>query len=74
MAGEKQLSDGDVDGTILGQSAADKLGFYGKAPVAQPAAAAQSAITTGATLVAAVALLIEVQSALATLGLIKGAA
>lgn len=25
----RQLSDGDVDGSVLGQSSTDKLGFYG---------------------------------------------
>lgn len=33
----KQLSDGHPDGTKLGQSASDKVGFWGKAPVDQPA-------------------------------------
>lgn len=42
MATIKQLSDGGPDGTQLGQSAADKVGFYGTAPVVQPAATAQS--------------------------------
>ncbi len=33
----RQLSDGNEDGTILGQSTADKVGFYGTTPVDQPA-------------------------------------
>jgi hypothetical protein len=33
----KQLSDGNPDGTVLGQDASDKVGVYGKAPVAQRA-------------------------------------
>lgn len=33
------------DGFIVGQSATDKVGFYGTTPVVQPAAAAQAAIT-----------------------------
>lgn len=33
----RQLSDGNDEGTILGQSATDKVGFYGKAPIAQGA-------------------------------------
>lgn len=39
----RQLSDAS-DGTILGQSASDKVGFYGVTPVVQA-----SAITSGAT-------------------------
>ncbi len=30
-----QLSDGNLDGTILGQSAADKISLYGATPVVQ---------------------------------------
>lgn len=33
----KQLSDGGTDGTTVGQSAADKVGFHGVAPIAQAA-------------------------------------
>lgn len=40
----KQLSDGNSDGTQLGQSSTDKVGFYGKTPIARG-----SAITTLAT-------------------------
>lgn len=32
----KQLSDGNSDGTALGQSATDKIGFYGATPVDKP--------------------------------------
>lgn len=70
----KELSDGGPDGARLGQSQTDKIGFYGATPVVTPASAGQSAITAGATLVGAVALLIEVRAALVTLGLIKGGA
>ena len=42
----KQLSDGDLDGTVLGQSVTDKIAFYGKTTIVQPAATAQSAIAT----------------------------
>ena len=35
---QQQLSDGGPDGTVLGQSASKKLGFYGLAtPIVQPA-------------------------------------
>lgn len=40
----KQLSDGGPQGTQLGQSSADLVGFYGKTPVAQ-----QSLVTALAT-------------------------
>lgn len=33
------------DGYIVGQSASDYVGFYGKTPIVQPTAAAQAAIT-----------------------------
>ena len=35
MAIGKQLSDGNSDGTSLGQSATDKVSLYGVTPVAQ---------------------------------------
>lgn len=34
----KQFSDANPDGVCIGQSATDKVGFYGAAPVARPAA------------------------------------
>jgi len=36
MAGEKNLTDKRPAGALLGQSASDLVGFWGKAPVAQP--------------------------------------
>lgn len=42
----KQLSDAGTDGTKLGQSAADLIGFYGVAPVAQVAMSAYAAVAT----------------------------
>jgi hypothetical protein len=32
------IDAGDDDGTCFGQSATDKIGFYGKTPIVQPAA------------------------------------
>lgn len=40
-----QLSDGNPDGTKLGQSITDLIAFYGVTPIAQKAAAAQAAVT-----------------------------
>lgn len=65
MATIKQLSDGGPDGTKIGQSAADPIGFYGVTAAAQPAATAQSAIattaltalTSGETLLGAISML-----------------
>jgi len=45
MAIAKQVSDGSPDGASFGQSATDKISFYGVPPVVQPTAAAQTAIT-----------------------------
>jgi UDP-N-acetyl-D-mannosaminuronic acid transferase (WecB/TagA/CpsF family) len=42
----RQLSDGDTDGTTLGQSATDLIGFYGGTPVAQRSGADQTAVST----------------------------
>lgn len=43
----RQISDGAADGNCLGQSATDKVSFFGATPVVQPTAAAQAAITDG---------------------------
>lgn len=45
---EKQLSDGAAEGTVLGQSTSDKVGFWGATPVDQPAATNQFAVTSAA--------------------------
>jgi hypothetical protein len=45
MSNYVQLSNAG-DGTILGQSASDKIGFYGATPVVQPATIATGADTT----------------------------
>lgn len=42
----KELSDGGADGSRLGQSVSDLVGFWGATPVDQPAATAQSALAT----------------------------
>lgn len=62
----RQLSDGNTEGTILGQDASDKVGFFGKAPVVRPATVVGDA-TDGATAAAQVN---EVVAALKALGLI----
>jgi hypothetical protein len=44
MAVLNQLSDGDSEGTTLGQSSTSKIAFYGATPIVRPAAAAQAAV------------------------------
>lgn len=80
----RELSDARADGQTLGQSASDKVGFYGATPVVQPASTSQSAVaattTTTATTTALQAdldalrtLTLALRTALVDLGLIKGA-
>jgi hypothetical protein len=50
MAIVKQLSDGNPDGVVLGQSASDLIAFHGSAPCDQAAvvtAVSTSVLTTG---------------------------
>lgn len=73
MADYNQLSDGRPDGTQLGQNASDKIGLYGKAPVAQRAFSSAVHVSSnlatssafGATQLAAVN---EIQATLVALG------
>jgi hypothetical protein len=65
MATIKHLSDKGPDGTLLGQSATDLVGFYGKTPIVQPAAIADA--TDATTVIAKCNLVI---TALENLGLI----
>jgi hypothetical protein len=45
----KQLSDGNPSGTLLGQSATDKIGFYGlTTPIVRPATVADATDATTA--------------------------
>lgn len=53
-----QLSDNGPDGTVLGQSPTDKIGFYGAVP------AQQQVLATGATTA-------QIVAALAALGLTR---
>lgn len=43
----KYLSDGGADGTVVGQSATDKIGFYGKTPIARATVTMTTSDTTG---------------------------
>ena len=85
----KQLSDGNPDGTVLGQSATDLISFYNAAPVAQRSGAAEAAVattgsaastgtvygyTTAAQADGIVTLVNEMRATLVALGLMKGSA
>lgn len=45
MAIGRQTSDNNPDGSSFGQSATDKISFYGATPIVQPSGATQAAIT-----------------------------
>ena len=45
----RQLSSGDVDGTVLGQSSSDLIGFYGATPVARRAGSTLQAALTNSS-------------------------
>lgn len=68
----KHLSDNNPDGTLLGQSATDKVAFFGATPIVQPTSSDQAAITAGATTTACNTLVIALRKALVDLGIIKG--
>lgn len=80
MAVGKQLSDGNADGIGIGQSASDKLAFYGLATaISQRAGAAQATSLVGTASSADVttdvkAAIIEIMNTLAALSLWKGSA
>ncbi len=45
----RQLSDGNSQGTVLGQSTTDLIGFYNATPLAKASLAASSVINTAAS-------------------------
>jgi hypothetical protein len=61
----KQLSDGNPDGTILGQSTTDLISFFGGTPVDQPVLVTNTSGTLGNTNAAVNAII----TALVSLGL-----
>jgi hypothetical protein len=74
-----QLSDGNPEGTYLGQSASDLIAFYGTTPVSQRAssilAASVVSVSSNITIAASLtAWIVEVTNTLRALGLHKGAA
>jgi len=80
----KQLSDGNPDGTVLGQSPADLISFYNGTPVQQRSGPAQAAVETAAPTnatpfgfsqtqaAAIITLLNEIRATLVSVGLMKG--
>lgn len=84
MAEYNYLSDGRPDGAMLGNSADDKVGFYGVTPAIQPTNANQAALTlttatgsgfgfsTSAAFNAAIAQLENIRASLVTVGILKG--
>lgn len=63
----RQLSNGGSDGTVLGQSSTDLIGFYGKAPpVAKPTVTgskgANAALTSLMTALVALGLVTDTTS------------
>lgn len=73
MAEYNHLSDGRPDGTMVGNAAADKVGFYGTTPVVQRATATTHTTTNVVTSASygtlQVAQMQEVMNTLAGLGL-----
>lgn len=69
---KKQLSDGGAEGTVLGQSSTDKIGFYGAStPVAKQTCTLAAALTAGTTTPADIAAAVdEIHAALSALGII----
>lgn len=68
----KELSDGGPDGTRLGQSSSDKVGFFGlTTPVARRTCTLAAALTAGTTTPADIAAAVdELHAALAAYGII----
>ena len=79
MPPEYQVYDGNIDGVQIGASPTAKVGFYGKTPVVQRAAAVQEASVVSAASYISVtsnlaAFAQEVAETLTGIGLWKGSA
>jgi len=75
----KRLGNIASDGMVMGDSATDLIGFYGKAPSAQRSGAAQATSLVGTASSTAVntdmkAAVIEIMNTLTAAGLWKGSA
>lgn len=73
MASYEYVGDGRPDGTVIGQDATEKIGFYGATPVVQRATATTHTTTNVVTSASygtlQVAQMQEVMNTLAALGL-----
>lgn len=65
----KQLSDGNPDGTVLGQSTADLIGFYGK--TARVPITFVTSISAAQTTAVVKARINQIRAGLINLGLMK---
>ena len=79
MAEYEYVGDGRPDGTVVGRTSAELLGFYGTTPIVQRSGAAQATSLVGTASSTAIttdvkAAIIEVMNTLATIGLWKGSA
>lgn len=76
-SGYKQLSDQNSEGTQMGASITDKIGFYGAVPIVQRSGSAQATSNVGTASSTALdtgtkAALIEVMNTLIALGIWHG--
>lgn len=60
------LGNGNPDGTVLGKSATEKIGFFGKTPADQPA----PAVAVGTDIATVILEIADLRAALVELGLI----
>lgn len=65
------VNAGSPDGTILGRSATDKIGFHNATPIAKTACTLSAAITAGATIVGLSTAYAEMYAALVAKGIIS---
>lgn len=75
----KRLGNIASDGMVMGDSATDLIGFYGKTPIAQRSGAAQATSLVGTASSTAVntdlkAAVIEIMNTLTAVGIWKGSA
>lgn len=68
----RYLGTNSPDGTVLGKSTGEKVGFYGVSPLVQPADSNQASISVSTSTGPVTALANQLRSDLVNLGLIKG--
>lgn len=65
------VSSGSPDGTVMGRSSTDKIGFHNATPSAKLACTLSAAITAGATIVGLSTAYAELYAALVAKGIIS---